>query len=260
MLILSLLSVESIEASSMLTSLKLESNATTLNVEEQTTLTAMGTYSDNSTKAVNENVTYTITPANKAKVNGTILTALKDGNVTVQATVGGVTSNSVKLHITWVVNGHVLPPEPDPKVNNATLLGVDSNDNGVRDDVERYVIQTYKDEKIAIEIGVQVARAFNTVIENPANAEEVDKVLTAAQDCSIYFQGFADIFGEPLVLKKSIVTSKKFKSIMLNTKERIRAYLEYNRNLSGGVYEATKIKNMKSKCTFDVEEMLKDRK
>lgn len=38
-----------------------------------------------------------------------------------------------------VINGITVPPEPAPSINNATLAGVDSNKNGVRDDVERYV-------------------------------------------------------------------------------------------------------------------------
>ncbi|HFD14302.1 MAG TPA: hypothetical protein ENJ34_03265, partial [Epsilonproteobacteria bacterium] len=61
---------------------------------------------------------------------------------------------------TLVINGHVLPPEPDPKVNNATLLGVDVNHNGVRDDVERWIYETYKDKHpIYIDIAMQAARA-----------------------------------------------------------------------------------------------------
>lgn len=36
-----------------------------------------------------------------------------------------------------VINGITVPPEPAPSINNATLAGVDSNKNGVRDDVER---------------------------------------------------------------------------------------------------------------------------
>ena len=44
-----------------------------------------------------------------------------------------------------VINGYTLPPEPDPKINNSTLLGVDSNKNGIRDDVERWIIKKYKD-------------------------------------------------------------------------------------------------------------------
>jgi len=158
------------------------------------------------------------------------------------------------------INGYKLPPEPDAKVNNATLLGVDSNDNGVRDDVERYIIQTYKDEKIAIEIGFQVARAYNAVIEDPSNAEEVAKIMDASFDCESYFRNDADEFGDPIILKDRIMTSKQFKSIQLNTEARIRAYLEYNRNMSGSVYTATHADKEKEKCTFDVEQMLKDRK
>lgn len=47
------------------------------------------------------------------------------------------TKKSTETNTTkWVVDGHVLPPEPDPVLNNATLLGIDVNNNGVRDDVQ----------------------------------------------------------------------------------------------------------------------------
>lgn len=36
-----------------------------------------------------------------------------------------------------------LPPAPDPALNDATIAGVDSNNNGIRDDVERWIAQTY---------------------------------------------------------------------------------------------------------------------
>lgn len=38
---------------------------------------------------------------------------------------------------TEVINGITVPVAPDPVKNAATLAGVDSNNNGVRDDVER---------------------------------------------------------------------------------------------------------------------------
>jgi hypothetical protein len=53
------------------------------------------------------------------------------------------TAPSGDANTTEVIDGHVLPPEPDPKVNNATLLGIDSNNNGVRDDVERWIYSRY---------------------------------------------------------------------------------------------------------------------
>lgn len=45
------------------------------------------------------------------------------------------------------INGIVVPPEPSPELNNATLGGVDVNNNGVRDDVERVVVQLYGSEE-----------------------------------------------------------------------------------------------------------------
>lgn len=39
--------------------------------------------------------------------------------------------------ITEPINGNAVPPEPDSSLNNSTLAGIDTNGNGVRDDVER---------------------------------------------------------------------------------------------------------------------------
>jgi len=39
-----------------------------------------------------------------------------------------------------LINGYTLPPEPNKVQNNKTLLGVDSNHDGIRDDVERFII------------------------------------------------------------------------------------------------------------------------
>jgi hypothetical protein len=253
-------SVEVINVTPTLSSLSLESNVTTVNVGETVQLSVTGTYSDNSTKTVDENVTYIVTPADYAKVNGSVLTALKDGNVTVQAKVGNTLSNVLHLNITWIVNGHVLPPEPDPAINNSTLLGIDSNSNGVRDDMERYIVKTYGKEEITIQIGFQVSRAYDTVIEHPENAWETYKVLDAALDCESYFRNYANMFGDPILIKNRLSNSKLFKSLQLNTKERIRGYLLHDKKLSGGVFDLTEISKLKSKCSFHVDTLLRARK
>ncbi|MBA1420650.1 MAG: hypothetical protein FAF03_07300 [Epsilonproteobacteria bacterium] len=201
-----------------LTGLKLESNATTLNVGEKATLILTGTYSDNSTKVVDENVTYIITPADKSEVNGSIFTALKDGNVTVQATVGGAASNSVKLHITWIVDGHVLPPEADKALNDSTLLGIDSNNNGVRDDVERWIYKTYKDKHpIYIDIGMQAARASKMVLEHPEKAKEITLKVEGALFCGWYYQHDAYRYSDPMLVQENIDGTVKSKCF--NTKK-----------------------------------------
>ena len=47
------------------------------------------------------------------------------------------------FYVPEVINGYKLPPEPDETLNNSTLLGIDINEDGVRDDIERKIIQKY---------------------------------------------------------------------------------------------------------------------
>ena len=218
-------------STSELQGLSLKSNASTVNVGETIQLSVVGTYSDGSSNAVDENITYTIIPTENAEMNGSVLTAKKDGNVTVQATVGGVKSNSITLSITGRTNSYVLLPEPDPAVNNATLLGVDVNDNGVRDDVERNIYTTYP-VKLQRELLMYGAVAMQESITKPlSEAQEIAKKGTKATDCMLYLMDIdpeidSDEFNEVTFLENKTA----------NTKERIRKYLDYNIALSGGVY------------------------
>jgi hypothetical protein len=41
------------------------------------------------------------------------------------------------------IDGSHLPPPPDPTLANATIAGVDANDNGIRDDVELAIFAEY---------------------------------------------------------------------------------------------------------------------
>jgi hypothetical protein len=54
---------------------------------------------------------------------------------------------------TEVINGQTVPLAPDPTLNNSTLVGVDSNNNGVRDDVERLIAIT-NNKSLAKEVEV----------------------------------------------------------------------------------------------------------
>ena len=115
-------------------------------------------YSDDKTKDVIDQAAWEIKPIDALKITGSVLAALKDTNTSIKAILDSAVSDSVNLNVYWEVNGHRLPPEPDPKVNNATLLGIDVNDNGVRDDVERWIYETYKDKHpIHIDIAMQGA-------------------------------------------------------------------------------------------------------
>ncbi|WP_324172615.1 hypothetical protein [Sulfurimonas sp.] len=110
------------------------------------------------------------------------------------------------------INGYKLPPQPDETLNNSTLLGIDSNDNGVRDDVEIFIVKKYAiDQKI---------------LDNPLDTEANHAALDAAYDCNKYFKRSAKTFGDPVLIDRYI--SKDFKNLQLNRKSRVKAYLEYD--------------------------------
>jgi hypothetical protein len=160
-----------------------------------------------------------------------------------------------------IVNGFVLPPYPDPKINDSTLLGIDSNNNGVRDDVERWLIFKYKDKhKIVTHIGFQTARASQIIIQDPSKAKETYPILDAAQDCNWYFENYANLFNDHILIEHDIIASTAFKTVQFNTKERIKAFFAYDKALSGGVYELTPIDELKSQCNFDIDTLLKEQK
>ena len=160
-------------------------------------------------------------------------------------------SNTTAHKTPWVVDGHVLPPEPDPMVNNATLLGVDVNHNGVRDDVERWIYKTYK-HPIERGIFMQSARAYNKVIVNPKKAHETTKYIDDAYSCRIYW------FTKDKKLHDKyeyIYPSKKISKIQFNTLKRHMAYERYNSEFNGEVFNSPKAS--KEKCEFDENGILK---
>ena len=240
-----------------LTLLKLTINKISLNKDKNTTVKVMATYSDGTSKEITDKVEWVVTPSDAVKVTNTTLTALKDVSTTVKVKIDTVTSDAVSLNIYWEVNDHTLPPEPDPQVNNSTLLGIDVNDNGVRDDVERWIYETYKDKHpIHIDIAMQAGRAYKKVLETPERAKEIREVVNASIHCNWYYKGYAKYFNEPLLVKKEItpaVHSKYF-----DTRERQDVYWQYDTLLSGGVYDLPAIDTLKTYCEFNTSKYDKE--
>ncbi len=150
-----------------------------------------------------------------------------------------------------VINGHILPPEPDSKINNATLLGIDSNNNGVRDDVEIWIFHTYK-EPIVQAVAMQNARAFQIILVDPSKARETTKFMENMIDCQSYYK-YQDE-NKLISRKKSIF--KETRPIILNTRDRSRSYYEYSQSLSGGVYPGRDRNTHKSRCDFNETKIL----
>jgi hypothetical protein len=225
--------------------------------------------------------------------------AKKAPNLTIQAKVGNTLSNKVNLTIYWEVNGYRLPPAPDPAVNNATLLGIDSNNNSVRDDVERWIYETYKEyvpchqeldwnntavidgktipsavqvcedhpvpyHPVVRAVAMQGARAAQIIIQNPKKAQETLPVWDAAIDCAISISLFKKRIYKNQIYKAidELPLSEKngLLSKQFNTVQRARAYGEFNFHLSGGVYRVPTYDDALDRCDESVKKYLKDLK
>jgi len=236
--------------SATIKTLNLKVEKATLNKDTNTTISVKAIYKDNTIKDITNKAKWIIDKKDAIKITNHTLKALKDTNVTLQAKVGKVISNPAKLVIYWEVNGHRLPPEPDPKINNSTLLGVDVNHNGVRDDVERWIYKKYKDKHpIHIDIAMQAGRAYKLVLEHPEKAKEIRLKVNGALFCGWYYQKDAYRYNDPTLVHERI--DAPVKSKYFNTKARQDVYWEYDKTLSGDAYDLPRSKQRKALCDFN---------
>ncbi|MDR1284894.1 MAG: hypothetical protein LBJ88_01690 [Campylobacteraceae bacterium] len=191
-----------------------------------------------------------------------------------------------------VMYGYQLPPCPDLKENDKTLLGIDTNDNGVRDDVEVWIyhhydkyipcvevevnvtapdgkiVRGFKDvcedtvkpyHQIVREITMQYAKAYQIVIQKPEKAKKTIKYMDNALLCELYFLTDAKYLNEPTFRDKNnnIYKYKELEDIQLNTVQRARAFRKYIFYLKGGRYELEDgLKKRRNACDFDVDKLL----
>ncbi len=236
-------------------SLTLSKSNIQLNEDNTTTISVNAKYDDNTTVDLTDKVEWILSNQNIIKIDKNIITPLSEGTTTLRAKFNSQTTAEISVTVYKEINGYKLPPEPNETLNNATILGVDSNDNGVRDDVEIFIVKKYKNKhKIVTEIGFQLARAYQQILDNPLDTEANDKAFTDATDCNHYFKFYAKYYGEKVLIDHYI--DEDFENLQLNRKSRVKAYLEYDAELSGGVYESTKSDKLKEKCNFDVASLL----
>jgi len=155
-----------------------------------------------------------------------------------------------------IVNGYILPPEPDEKLNNSTLLGIDSNNNGVRDDVERWIfleMEIYNGyEKIEQVIAMQKAKAYQMALIDPTNKDDkVNKATEASSDCWTWYIYSKEIKGNSNRMK----FGRDMRDRVFNTKERLKTFWQYDTTLAGRVFTLTKTLKTKTQCEINIDEL-----
>ena len=217
-------------------------------------LNIKATLNNGTTTNLVNNVEWMIQDSSIISINqNNLVTSLKEGSTSIYAMFDTFQTLPVNITVYQEINGHRLPPEPDPAINNSTILGIDSNDNGVRDDVERKIYVNYT-KPIEQAFMMQDAKSYPKILNNPiiaATSEEVEQENWNYYSCIGYLRRVKGI-------RRPKGTVEFLENAYMNTRERIRAYIEFNEASSGGVYsmpihdEDLKPEN----CDFDVEAVL----
>lgn len=144
--------------------------------------------------------------------------------------------------------GHegTLPPDPG-EAGMRTLEGIDSDQDGIRDDIQRYIALTYPDSSKTRAALRQAAIALHrAILESPdeESALRNTELEARASECLWYIHPESSI-------KMSDILMAEF----LNTLERSKAYLEYDSKLSGHVFGGKDFDEYKTSCTFDPDLM-----
>jgi hypothetical protein len=142
----------------------------------------------------------------------------------------------------------VVPLPPDPgEAGKATIAGIDSDRDGVRDDIQRYIALTYPNSAKTRAALSQLAKGIGgLMLSSGKDAAYLKAVeLNSAQSCLFYVIGF-NTDGVP---------DDRLESQILNTRERTRAYVSANGNLSGKGFDTALPSEWRAFCQFNPDQM-----
>ena len=135
-----------------------------------------------------------------------------------------------------------LPPDPG-EVGEATLEGIDSDGDGMRDDIQRFIALTHSDSARTRAALTQFASEnFQALLDADSEEDSIDhaRVIGHAIECLFYIHG-----------EDAPDVSDPVHAAIFNTVERSRAYLTYNAQLGGEVFPSSPVNLWNISCAFD---------
>lgn len=140
---------------------------------------------------------------------------------------GGGSGSSANTATT--INGIAVPPEPDATLNNATLAGVDVNENGVRDDVERKIAtNSLGNDLESYNKAIAIAKAKLIIIDKPTPIDRLVAIAILKSDACAY-----DLPGSISPTLKNTASKNSFHNIIFNTQARLIKLNYFNLVLGG---------------------------
>ena len=156
------------------------------------------------------------------------------------------------------INGKLEPPAPDPLENNASILGVDSNNDGVRDDVERWINRVVKKwgnskyKRMFLRL-----HAKNTHMLLKSSEISGAKLKSLFLTLSNKHDSCVSLYTESV--SKDIITDgfsgyySVLDKLIINNKLRIDADELYNRRLHGFSYVLVDLEDAHKYCNLEKE-------
>lgn len=233
--------------------MSLNANLTLIELSEHnsTQLTLTTTYDDNSSEDITQKASYTSSDSSAADVDKGLLSSYTEGSAIIQANYGGK-SIAIQVEVYEKIEGHLLPHEPqDP---DATLLGIDKNDNGVRDEVERWIYKdmpTYHHPEIERVVAMTQAKSYQMALVDPTNKDdEVHKTIRKASDCWSYYSDVRSLPFDGAIEK----FSNRLLDNVFNTRARLSTFMDYENTLSGKVLSLTPLRLLNtSYCNQNID-------
>ena len=207
-----------------------------LSEDNSTQLAITAIYDDNSSEDITQKSSYTSSDSSVADSDKGLVSTFKEGSAAIEVNYDDK-SITITVEVYELIEGHLLPHEPDNP--DATLLGVDENDNGVRDEVERWIYKdmpTYHHPEIERVIAMTKAKALQMALIDPTNKDnKVRKAEDRARACWFYYAHSKNIPFDGAVQK----FGNQLRDKQFNIKERLKTYLNYDYTLKGTVSTAT---------------------
>lgn len=150
----------------------------------------------------------------------------------------------LKDHAMFVIDSSLGVPAPNEKENNKTIGGIDSNNDLIRDDVERWINEEFNSRPKVLMAVKQLARSRQVDLLSVGNKDQsilASRKLLDSLGC----------LGSIVELNEKAKISSKIKSSYLNTQERLFADIKANANFSGQGYELSDGDQKKLLCDFD---------
>ena len=138
-----------------------------------------------------------------------------------------------------------LPPDPG-RAGKATLAGIDSDHDGVRDDVQRWIATTFPDSEKTRAAVTQMAKAMQSMLLS-AEDEKSSRMNAIARNRAAFCISFVrdQLLGSA---SDAYDLKREIEAVYLNTAERTRAWLRADSHL-GGMYSVPD--DLSKGCDFD---------